>query len=78
MRPALPVKANIAARKLAANDPVLAGVIDRVGPYPLVPAPEVDLFQALLRSIIYQQLHGKAAAAIHMRVLALMPVANAS
>jgi DNA-3-methyladenine glycosylase II len=43
-----------------------------------VPAPEVDLFQALLRSIIYQQLHGKAAAAIHMRVLALMPVANAS
>jgi 3-methyladenine DNA glycosylase/8-oxoguanine DNA glycosylase len=77
MRPPLPVDGNIAARKLAAIDPVLAGVIDRVGPCPLVPAPEVDLFQALLRSIIYQQLHGKAAAAIHTRVLALMPFANA-
>ncbi|MFZ0711283.1 MAG: hypothetical protein WAM53_14690, partial [Terrimicrobiaceae bacterium] len=30
-------------------------------------------FQALLRAIIYQQLHGNAAAAIHGRVLALMP-----
>jgi DNA-3-methyladenine glycosylase II len=39
---------------------------------------EVDLFQALLRSIIYQQLHGKAAEAIHRRVLALMPVASAA
>lgn len=78
MRPPLPVDGNIAARKLAAIDPVLAGVIDRVGPCPLVPAPEVDLFQALLRSIIYQQLHGKAAAAIHTRVLALMPFANAA
>ena len=50
----------------------MAGVIHRVGPCPLVPMPDVDLFQALLRSIIYQQLHGKAAEAIHTRVLALM------
>ena len=67
-----------AARKLAASDPVLAGVIERVGPCPLAPVPEVDLFQALLRSIIYQQLHGKAAAAIHARVVAMIPVANAA
>ena len=68
----------MAARELAASDPVLAGVIERVGPCPLMPVPEIDLFQALLRSIIYQQLHGKAAAAIHARVLAMMPVANAA
>jgi DNA-3-methyladenine glycosylase II len=72
MTPPLPADATAAARKLAASDPVLAGVIDRVGPCPLVPMPDVDLFQALLRSIIYQQLHGKAAEAIHTRVLALM------
>lgn len=74
----LPVDRKMAARKLAASDPVLAGVIERVGPCPLMPVPEIDLFQALLRSIIYQQLHGKAAAAIHARVLAMMPVANAA
>ena len=65
MTPPLLVDGKVAARKLAASDPVLAGVIERVGPCPLAPVPEVDLFQALLRSIIYQQLHGKAAAAIH-------------
>ena len=78
MTPPLPVDRKTAARKLAASDPVLAGVIERVGPCPLTPVPEIDLFQALLRSIIYQQLHGKAAAAIHARVLAMMPVANAA
>jgi 3-methyladenine DNA glycosylase/8-oxoguanine DNA glycosylase len=69
--------ANAASRKLAASDPVLAAVIDRVGPCTLAPVANLDLFQALLRSIIYQQLHGKAAAAIHARVVALMPTASA-
>jgi len=69
--------ANAASRKLAASDPVLAAVIDRVGPCTLAPVADLDLFQALLRSIIYQQLHGKAAAAIHARVVALMPTASA-
>jgi DNA-3-methyladenine glycosylase II len=78
MTPPFLVAGKMAARKLAASDSVLAGVIERVGPCPLAPVPEVDLFQALLRSIIYQQLHGKAAAAIHARVLAMMPVANAA
>ncbi|MGA7215636.1 MAG: hypothetical protein WBX20_15645 [Terrimicrobiaceae bacterium] len=73
MRPPLLTDARTAARELAAKDPVLAAVIDRAGPCSLEPAPEVDLFQALLRAIIYQQLHGNAAAAIHGRVLALMP-----
>jgi 3-methyladenine DNA glycosylase/8-oxoguanine DNA glycosylase len=50
-------------------DPILANVIARVGPCEVLSSSKVDLFQALLRSIIYQQLHGKAAAAIHGRVL---------
>lgn len=62
-----------ATRALAAKDPVLARVINRIGPCLLEPDREADLFQALLRSIIFQQLHGKAAEAIHARVLALMP-----
>jgi DNA-3-methyladenine glycosylase II len=62
---------------LAASDPVLARVIDRVGPSTLQPKGEPDLFQALLRSIIFQQLHGKAATAIHARVVALMPQSSA-
>jgi 3-methyladenine DNA glycosylase/8-oxoguanine DNA glycosylase len=78
MMPQSPVDGNIAARKLAASDPVLAVVIDRVGPCPLAPVYDVDVFQALLRSIIYQQLHGKAAATIHARVLALMPAVSAA
>ena len=64
-------------RALAASDPVLARLIDRIGPCTLQPKGESDLFQALLRSIIFQQLHGKAATAIHARVVALMPQPNA-
>jgi DNA-3-methyladenine glycosylase II len=64
-------------RALAASDPVLARVIERVGPCTLQPKGEPDLFQALLRSIIFQQLHGKAATAIHARVVALMPQPSA-
>ncbi len=69
MTPPLPVISALGLRQLATSDPILAGVIRRVGPCIVAPARKVDLFQALLRSIIYQQLHGKAAAAIHARVL---------
>ena len=64
-------------RALAATDPVLSRLIDRIGPCTLQPKGEPDLFQALLRSIIFQQLHGKAATAIHARVVALMPQSSA-
>jgi DNA-3-methyladenine glycosylase II len=67
-----------AATALAASDPVLAQVIARVGACPLAPRPQVDLFEPLLRSIVYQQLHGKAAAAIHGRVVALMAAPTAA
>jgi 3-methyladenine DNA glycosylase/8-oxoguanine DNA glycosylase len=49
-------------------DPVLARVIARVGPCRLTPRAEGTHFDALVRSIIYQQLSGKAAATIHSRV----------
>jgi len=55
---------------LRANDPVLGSLIDRIGPFALELKPAASLFEALLRSIVYQQLHGRAAATIHGRVLA--------
>jgi len=54
---------------LREKDPALAAVMDQVGPFVLELSPSRSLFEALLRSIIYQQLHGKAAATIHGRVL---------
>lgn len=61
-----------AGQHLRAADPALAAVIDRVGPMALELLPAKSLFEALLRSVIYQQLHGRAAATIHGRVLALL------
>jgi len=55
---------------LRASDDELAGLIDRVGPFALEMKAADSLFEAMLRSIVYQQLHGKAAATIHGRVLA--------
>jgi DNA-3-methyladenine glycosylase II len=52
-------------------DSVMADVIARVGRCTLVPREEWTHFDALLRSIVYQQLSGKAAATIHGRVLQL-------
>ncbi len=55
---------------LRAADPGMAALIERVRPFALKLTPARSLFEALLRSIVYQQLHGKAAATIHGRVLA--------
>jgi DNA-3-methyladenine glycosylase II len=54
---------------LKAADPKLALLIERVGACEFRVRSELDLFQALLRSIVYQQLAGKAAAAILARVI---------
>ncbi|WP_438483399.1 DNA-3-methyladenine glycosylase family protein [Oleiharenicola lentus] len=54
------------------SDEKLAALIERVGPFAMEMHAADSLFEALLRSIIYQQLHGKAAAKIHERVLALL------
>lgn len=55
-------------RHLKRVDPVLAAVIDRVGPCRLEPRQEGTHFDALVRSIVYQQLSGKAASTILARV----------
>ncbi|MDQ3949378.1 MAG: DNA-3-methyladenine glycosylase [Gemmatimonadota bacterium] len=52
-------------------DGVLARVIERVGPCRFRPRSKGTHFDALLRSIVYQQLSGKAAGTILDRVLAL-------
>jgi DNA-3-methyladenine glycosylase II len=61
-----------AINHLRRADPVMADVIARVGRCTLVPREEWTHFDALLRSIVFQQLSGKAAATIHGRVLQLI------
>jgi len=65
MDPALLARAQ---RTLRRRDPVLGAVIRRVGP------PEIRLrrpaYRALLRSVLFQQLAGKAALAIERRFMA--------
>lgn len=59
----------LACRELAAADPKLGRLIERAGPFTLRVASAQSPFEALVESIIYQQLHGKAAATIHRRLL---------
>jgi DNA-3-methyladenine glycosylase II len=58
-----------AVAHLRASDAVLGALIDRVGPPDLELKSASSLFEAMLRSIVYQQLHGKAASTILGRVL---------
>ena len=60
-----------AINHLKRADPVMVDVIARVGRCTLSPRTEWTHFDALVRSIVYQQLSGAAAATIHGRVLAL-------
>ncbi|MGD1034776.1 MAG: MGMT family protein [Candidatus Dormibacteria bacterium] len=60
-----------AARILAARDPVIAELVAGAGPPRLRPA-HASHFAALVRSIVYQQLAGAAAAAIHGRLTAAL------
>lgn len=56
---------------LKQSDPVIAAIIERVGTYRIeFREPE---FPTLVRSIVYQQLHGKAAFTILSRLLAALP-----
>jgi DNA-3-methyladenine glycosylase II len=59
----------LACRELAARDTKLGRLIERAGPFNLRVASTQSPFEALVESIIYQQLHGKAAATIHRRLL---------
>ncbi len=72
-----PYDAGEAVRALSAADPKLAKLIQRAGPFTLQLPAQQSPFEALLRSILYQQLHGKAAAAIHSKLLtSFEPVAG--
>ena len=62
-----------AVRHLKRVDPVLARVIEVVGPCRLESRREGTHFQALVRSIVFQQLSGKAASTILSRFNALYP-----
>jgi DNA-3-methyladenine glycosylase II len=59
-------------------DSVMADVIRQVGKCTLEPRTEWTHFDALVRSIVYQQLSGKAASTIHGRVVALIGTGDAA
>lgn len=64
---------------LANADPVLGALIARIGPCGLTKARDREArepYEALVRAIAYQQLHGRAAETILARFLALYPGAT--
>lgn len=65
----LPYDADASRKHLLRADPVMRDIVNRVGPL------EIEVrgkpYEALLRSVLYQQLAGPAAAAIERRFLAL-------
>jgi DNA-3-methyladenine glycosylase II len=66
----LPYDPTEAITALSAADPKLARLIERVGPLTMRLASNQSPFEALTEAIIYQQVHGRAAAAIHARLIA--------
>ena len=60
-----------AARILAARDPVLAGLVAEAGPM-RIGRRTMSPFEALVQAIVYQQLAGAAARAIHGRLIAAL------
>lgn len=58
---------------LATADPQLGELIRVAGPYTVQPDLDAGIFESLMRSIVYQQLSGKAAATIFGRLVALWP-----
>jgi DNA-3-methyladenine glycosylase II len=61
----------VAARQLAQGDPVIAELV-RLAGLPVFRPPAETHFAALVRSVLYQQLAGPAARAIHGRLLAAL------
>jgi len=67
-RKKLPFDVDEALAHLRGRDAKLGALIDRAGAFTLRLDPAPSPFESLLESILYQQLHGKAAATIHRRV----------
>jgi O-6-methylguanine DNA methyltransferase len=70
---ALAFDPGLAIEHLRASDPTLARVIETIGPFRMQLRPAPSVFAVLARAIVYQQLNGKAAAAIFARLCALFP-----
>jgi DNA-3-methyladenine glycosylase II len=70
-RRAVHYDASLACRELSEADPKLAKLITLAGPFTMRLKSSHSPFEALLEAIIYQQLNGKAAAAILGRLLNL-------
>ena len=66
-----------AIQHLSSKDDILADAISRLGGFTLELLEMHSPFETLLRSIVFQQLSGKAAATIHRRVMALFPNTDA-
>lgn len=64
-------KAVAAVNALKKTDPILKKVIEKVGSVKIELDTKETVFESLATSIIYQQLHGKAAATILKRFIAL-------
>jgi DNA-3-methyladenine glycosylase II len=60
-----------AATILAGRDPVISRLVEQTGP-PELQTPTETHFEALVRAVVYQQLAGRAAAAIHGRLIAAL------
>jgi 3-methyladenine DNA glycosylase/8-oxoguanine DNA glycosylase len=65
------LRIHTALADLAHRSPVLAALIATHGPFQPRRTQSPDLFAALARAILYQQLAGRAASAIHGRFVAL-------
>jgi 3-methyladenine DNA glycosylase/8-oxoguanine DNA glycosylase len=65
--------ADAAVVHLRAADKTLARTMDKIGPLRLELRETKSVFVALAEAIVYQQLHGRAAAAIFGRLAALSP-----
>src|SRR5579875_2034548 len=70
-RRAVRYDAALACQQLTEADPKLGQLMERAGPFTLRLKSQHSPFESLLESILYQQLHGKAAAAILKRLLTL-------
>jgi 3-methyladenine DNA glycosylase/8-oxoguanine DNA glycosylase len=71
-----PFNTDLAIEHLRRDKP-LARLIDQIGPFRMQLNSTHNLFLALARAIVYQQLHGKAAASIFARVSALLTANDA-
>ena len=67
-RPATARTLRAAIDEVASRDPVLADLVERVGPIRHRPRDPDGPFAALVRAIVFQQLAGRAAQAIYGRV----------